>query len=265
MSFTLSPQTIYGEIRKKIFKRILVFSLAFLAIAFIAVQVFLRIYLEPLIRHKVERLIVSGSDSLYSVEIDKLSFNVFTGNLKLKDVKIKIDSARFYELRDMKSLPSVTIDVEMHSGMVTGIKVLLLLFSRELRADDLRTTDADIIFHHHFRHADVKTKKKPLWKLIQPDIKNVSVNDVFLENVRFSYISAGSSNSFVWKFDSCFAAINDIRIDSASSADTTRLIFAQKVMLRLENARFQTADSLIKKISVQDGEILFVGFLFCFF
>jgi hypothetical protein len=59
-----------------------------------------------------------------------------------------------------------------------------------------------------------------------------------------TYRNVDSAKSFRWQFDSCNVLISGIRVDSASSMDTSRLLFAKNLSLTAMDVKLKTPDGL---------------------
>lgn len=221
---------------KKRWQRVAVVTALSLVVLAVAVQVFLSVYLEPILERKLKSTIVSGSDGLLRVDVDKLSFNVFSGNLKLKGLRIEVDSNRFRELQAAHALPATTFEADIPS-CAANIKVIPLIFSGQLRVDKIRIDDADLNLCHH---AILQDTTDHLTLLQQADYESVSIGSVRLENMSCTYSSSDTANAMAWHFDSCQVALSDIR------SDTLGTFIPHDISIHLRNARFLMADSLYK-------------------
>ena len=227
---------------RNIFIGILIFFLL-LAVAF---QVFIDRYLAPVIHQRLEKLIVAGSDSLYNFKLDHISVSFWSSSVTLKDLHIALDSARYAEREKLANLPALTFEINMVNGSIGGIGLLPLLFDKKITIESIISKNADITFSRHFRKSEkkIKTSNDPLWKLIQPDIKSISINKIILDNVSINYTNADSARAFKWKFEHCSTIIDNTNVDSASSMDKDRILFSKNVSIQFNDIKLQTSDGL---------------------
>ena len=94
--------------------------------------VLVKLFLEPLLRNKLEALIVQGSDSLYTYQLGKLDANFFGGRIRIENLNVQVDSTRYRQLKQKNALPSLTIEISLESGDVKGIGLFSLLLGREV-------------------------------------------------------------------------------------------------------------------------------------
>ena len=232
----------YLRVKKAIKYITLLFLLFFLFLVFFANR-----FVEPVLRDRLHTLIVQGSDSLYYYELEKLSANFFGGNVEVENLHIKIDSTRYYKMLQKNSLPSLTMQLDLLHGKVKGLGVFSLIFGKKIKISEVISKEADIKLSRHI-HSDTAeyTNVLPLWKAIQPDIKSISIHKINLDGVKLLYRNADTSESVKLQFDRCEALFNDVRIDSAASADTSRIGFAKYLSMRFYDLKFRTPDSTYK-------------------
>jgi len=54
----------------------------------ITVQIFIDRWLEPVIRKRLETLIIPGSDSLYNFQLDSIRVNFWSGSVELQNLHV---------------------------------------------------------------------------------------------------------------------------------------------------------------------------------
>jgi hypothetical protein len=212
----------------------------------IAFMVFINVYLEPALQRKLHSLIVDGSDSLYTYKLGELRASFLGGNIQVRDLQIRVDSAHFHRLKQRNALPSLTLQMNLGRGDIKGIGLLPLLIGRKVQVGEIRSADANIQL---IRHAPDTSRVKispPLWKGIQKSIAGISIKQVHLDGIKFLYRPSDTAQSVKLQFDRFDAKINDIRIDSAASVDTTRLGYASRIFFRFRDMKFRTPDSSYK-------------------
>ncbi len=133
----------------------------------------------------------------------------------------------------------------MKEGKVRGIELIPFLFKKQVKLNDIISTDAILSLERHFKTSDtVATSNDPVWKQIRPDIQGISVNDIVLDNLAISYRQVDSARAFQFNLEKCHAAFHDIQVDSIAGADPERILFTRDIGLLLQNIKLQTADSM---------------------
>ena len=203
-------------------------------------------YLEPALRKRLHTLIIQGSDSLYTYQLGKLKANFFGGNVEVRNLHIDIDSNRYKQLAAANALPALTMQLDLGRGEIKGIDVFALLFNKQIAIQEIVSKDADIRLLRHVRKQDIPRNTPPLWKMVQPTISSIAVDRINLDGVKLLYKNADTSNALKLQFDKCIGLFNDIRIDSAASADTSRIGFTKSINLQFNELKFRTPDSSYK-------------------
>jgi len=218
----------------------------FLVLLAVLFSVFVNRYLEPVLRDRIHTLIIKGSDSLYTYKLGKLDANFFGGSVAVRNLHITIDSNRYLQLAAAYALPSLTMELDLVRGEIKGIDVFDMMFNKQINIQEIISTDADIRLLRHVRRDDAPKNTQPLWKMVQPAISSISVNRINLDGVKLLYRNADTSDAIKLQFDKCIGLFDDIRIDSAASADTSRIAFMKSINLQFNDLKFRTPDSVYK-------------------
>lgn len=234
--------------KRKRWRRVIYILLGGL-LAFLAVIVFLaNFYVEPVLRRRLDTIVVEGSDSLYAYTLGDLHVNFFGGNIGVHDLKISVDSNRYNLLKNKNELPSMVMQLDVNKAHIQGIGVFSLLFGKKIIIDEISSEDADIKLSRFAKKGDTtegRKEKLPLWKAIRPRIKDVVVNKIKLAGIKLLYKNAEGSEGKL-QFDRCDALFENIRIDSTAANDTSRLSYVENLSFRLNDLKFRTTDSAYK-------------------
>lgn len=219
---------------------------AFLLLLLGVFALFVNRYLEPALRSRLHTLIVQGSDSLYTYTLGNLNANFFGGNVAVHNLQIRIDSNRYRQLAAVHALPSLTMELDLGSGQINGIDAFALLLSKKITIHEIISKDADIRLLRHVKEEDAPTQTQPLWKMMQPAISSIAIDRISLDGVKLLYRNADTLDALKLQFDKCIGLFDDIRIDSAASADTARIGFTKSINLQFNELKFRTPDSSYK-------------------
>lgn len=226
-------------------RKILIVSLALILIVVIGFQVYITKYLPPLVKSRLSSVIVDGSDSLYKFEVGKIDVNFWGGNVDLSNLHISIDSIRYQQMKEAGHLPPLTMSLLLPQANIEGLKVWKLIFSKKISIREIDLIAADVQMARHFKTTDtIINNDEPLWKLIQPDIKSISVDNIICANLNVNYQNVDSAKSFRWQFDNCNFIVTNVKVDSVSAVDSSRLLFAKNVALAAHDMKMKTPDGL---------------------
>lgn len=236
--------------KKKRLKKIIFISGGIIALILATLLIVVNAYLEPLLRSRLHTLIVEGSDSLYTYKLGKLNANLFGGKVEVVNFEISIDSTRYKLLENKNALPALTMQLNMRQGHLKGIGIISLVFGKQINISEIQTRDADIKLSRRAHKEDsVVVTRDPLWKSIQPKINSISIDRIKLTGIKLLYKDSDTAESAQLQFNRCDALLEDIRIDSTSAADTSRIGFMQYIFFDFDDLRFQTKDSVYKMIA----------------
>lgn len=236
--------------RYSVGRKLLIVLVVLLLLSGIAFHLFITRYLPPMVKSRLSDVIVKGSDSLYRFEVGKFDVSFWGGSIHMAGLKITIDSNRYRQMEMEKRLPSLTFNLDLPAGSVEGIGLRALIFSKRIDINSIRFASANIQLARHFRNTDtVHHQDVPLWKLIQKDIRSIAVGKVICNDLKVNYRNVDSAAAFRWEFDKCNILFSDIRVDSASTADSTRLLFAKDLALTAKEVKMKTPDGLYNLMS----------------
>ena len=228
-------------------KKILIGILVFLVVVAISFQVFINRWMRPVIYKRLQTLIVSGSDSLYNFQLENLDVSFWSAAVTVTNLHIKVDSARYAQREKAGNLPAMTVEINLSKGSVSDIRLLQLVMNKKISIGSILSKNANITVSRHFRKSKQELgsgMNEPLWKLLQPDIRAIKIDRILLNDINLNYSNADSATAFHWKFEHCSATIDDTRVDSASTADTSRILFTKDIAIIFNNIKLQTPDAL---------------------
>ncbi|HZH97094.1 MAG TPA: hypothetical protein VEY06_14480, partial [Flavisolibacter sp.] len=168
--------------------RRIIFILSGVLLFFIAVVFFLaNFYVEPVLRKRLDTLVVEGSDSLYSYTLADLHINFLGGNIGVHDLQVRLDSTKYNQLKSRGKLPALTMQIDVNRAHIKGLGIFALLFNKKIVIDEISSEDADIRINRYLRQKDTVQEEKetvPLWKAIRPRLKDVVVHKIRLDGIR---------------------------------------------------------------------------------
>lgn len=223
-------------------------SFLVLLVLALTLQIIGSAYLKPMLARQLQHIVLNGSDSLYRLSYTDISVNLWTGSVRIEGINLRADSTRFQQLQQTGRLPSLSLRLHADEMRIRGFNILRFVFSRDLHMALVSTENADLGLYRHYRKptADSLSRPAPLWKLIRPNVKSIFVKNMRLDNIRLAYYNMENGKELAWKFDRFDTHISDIQIDSASSLDNKRLLYANNIEVEVRNALWYTPDSLYR-------------------
>jgi hypothetical protein len=234
----------YWSLKRR--KAFIKYFLGFFLLIFIFLLIFVNRFVEPILRDRLHTLIIQGSDSLYLYHLGDLDANFFGGNVEVENLQIRIDSNHYRQLEQQNALPSLTMQLDLQKGHIKGLGVFSLIFGKQIKITEILSQEANIKLSRHLHKENNPQKTLPLWKAIQPNIKDITIDKINLDGIKLLYKNTDTTNSLKLQFDRCVAMLKDIKIDSASEADTSRIGFIKSVSMQFYDLKFRTPDSSYK-------------------
>ena len=125
-------------------KFLLVFS-AVLALICIAVIVFVRVWLDPLLKEKLEDMTAESSQGMYQLKLDRLHINLFAGTAELNKIQLSTDSTRWDSIRQMN--PDETplkVELKIRRLKIKNLHLIQYWRTKELSLNKILVYDPEI-------------------------------------------------------------------------------------------------------------------------
>ena len=125
-------------------KFLLVFS-AVLALICIAVIVFVRVWLYPLLKEKLEDMTAESSQGMYQLKLDRLHINLFAGTAELNKIQLSTDSTRWDSIRQMN--PDETplkVELKIRRLKIKNLHLIQYWRTKELSLNKILVYDPEI-------------------------------------------------------------------------------------------------------------------------
>jgi hypothetical protein len=200
---------------------------------------------KAIIRNKLESVIRDKSDGLYKIKYDSISMDELAGNLSISNMKLSYDSVRYLELKQMGKRHSVLFDIFIPEISVSGVKTSQALIEKEVvgRKLEIKNPVINIFYTDPGVDTSVAVPAKEIYEqllgkldLIKADTILISGAEVITSNLRTKKTGMQIQNISV--------VLVDVKIDSSSSADTTRIFFARESTVTCGKLDWSSPDKL---------------------
>src|SRR5438876_2274052 len=104
--------------RRKLLRRIGTGVAIFFILFLSTLIVLANFYVEPVLRKRLQTIIVEGSDSLYTFSLGSLQTNFLGGNIEISNLTIEIDSNRYYQLKNRHALPALVMQMNIGKASI---------------------------------------------------------------------------------------------------------------------------------------------------
>lgn len=200
--------------------------------------------LNPLLDQQLKEILISSTDSLYRVEYEDLSLNVLAGSAKIKQLKLIADSAVYRKLELAQKAPDNRFDVEVAVLKINGLNLVKLIWQKEL---DVRTIYVDtpsvVMTNTYHLYNDTISPEKEVKELFLGNLKKISVEEVGLVGVNFTYNRITNSGIKRNAFKNVKIKLEDVLIDSMSRYDAERFLFTKAINVDMGPYKWELPDS----------------------
>lgn len=219
--------------------------LSLLLILFIANTIIAN-YAKPRLISYLKKTIYTSSDSLYTLDFDKVRLNLISGSANISDIYLRPDTARYRSLRNRGAGPAMLFNLRSAHLEIEGVRLFKLWRNKKLFIDLIQVERPEIELLNHAPSED--TAATPFnfdpYKMIAPTLISLKVNHIRLVEGRLHYKKEGVDSDFALHFNRFFLETDGLFIDSLSSSDTSNAFYADDLRLSIRNFKFRLPDSL---------------------
>jgi len=188
------------------------------------------------IKHKVSNLLYKNTNGLYTVEYDSLSVDEVAGNLFITNLQLVPDTARYRELYNgRRKAPALLVGVTIPLLRISGVKTPKAVLNKEIEGGKITISNATIVVYHARSQSDSALNDTTRTPSLQETclqwlnkLHRVKADTLEVDNTTLSYVDFIDEAQRV-KGAALSIHLYDILIDSASVADTSRMLFARQV------------------------------------
>jgi len=225
-------------------KKLIIFLFIVAAIA-VTILIVLKVTVNDLkkedIVENLNKIIVDGSDSLYSLTIRDYEVTGSFNGARINGVEVTINQDVFKKMQTNNTLPEVIFDGKVENILLEGINILKLVQDNKdikIKSIDLIGADFNI---YQYKKTVKDTTKAPiitnLYDRIKKDIHSISIGKINIVKGKMSYDPAGKLDKKkpFWKFAEIDLKFKDLLVDSTSASDTTRFIYSKEFKTAIRN------------------------------
>ncbi len=225
-------------------KFLLVFS-AVLALICIAVIVFVRVWLDPLLREKLEDMTAESSQGMYRLRLDRLHINLFAGTAELNKIQLSTDSTRWDSIYQIN--PDETplkIELKIRRLQIKNLHLIQYWRTKELSLNKILVYDPEIALVSIQDTALAKPVPKDsiqlsmlnrLPMLIASFAKSIHIGMVKATNGKMSIQTTKGTKSSYQQADSLDLSLTNINLIANDTTETGRALYAEHISLNLRN------------------------------
>lgn len=200
---------------------------------------------KAIIRNKLENAVREKSGGLYGIKFDSLDMDEIDGYLSISNMKLSCDSTRFLELKKLGKEPSLLMDIHIPEITVSGVKTSRALIDNEIvgRKLEIKKPMINIIYTNPHKDSSRALLPKEIYEQILGNLHFIKADTVLISGAQLKTINQQTKKSSL-QIQHISIALLDVKVDSISNADSTRILFAKESSFTCGKLSWSSANNL---------------------
>ncbi len=205
-------------------------SIIFLVLAITGGLWYWNSHKKAIVRDKIETAIREKSNGLYKIKMDSLDVDEVGGFLSITNMDLTYDSARYLVLERSGKAPSILLNIQIPEISASGVKTPRALINNEIvgRKLEIKNPVIKIIYTGAGKDSSRNVPTKEIYEQILGNLDLIQADTVLITNAQISTHSLKTGKTGV-SIMGVFITLVDVKIDSSSNVDSTRMMFAKKI------------------------------------
>jgi len=216
-----------------------------LALLCIAGVVFVKVWLNPLLKEKLATETTRSSNGLYALQIDRINVNIFTRSIEAEGIQLTTDSIRWdsTHLAEPNETP-FKIDLKVHRLRLKNISLLQYWRTKDLSLDRIIVEEPQITLESVRDSVQAKSPEQDsvvkgmlerLPTLIAPFAKSIHIGTVTAIHGKMSFRTLLNKKSSYQQADSIGIAVTNIHLVANDTFETGRALYADDISINIRN------------------------------
>lgn len=226
--------------------RIIVFSILIFFIAAIAGGVwYWNTHKKAIIRNKLENAVNEKSKGLYKIKYDNLEMDEIAGSLSVSNMNLSYDSTRYMDLEKLGIAPPLLMNIHIPEINVSGVKTPRALIDNEIvgRKLEIKNPVIDIIYTNAGKDSSRAAPPKEVYEQILGNLDLIQADTVLISGAQITTSSRRTKKTSI-RIQDVSIMLVDVKVDSTSSTDTTRMLFAKEISIACGKLAWSSANKL---------------------
>lgn len=189
--------------------------------------------------------VTNASDGLYQITYDDISLNIPLGNAEVRGVKLTPDSTVYQRLLAADKAPNNQFDLRANRVRLSGVGLINLLFKKALSINTILIDQPVAYIIHNPQPYNINKPSKSPYELISKVLKSIKIDKIKLDNVDFTYENRKDITQTPQKsqLKKLYLDISDFLLDEDSGQDSSRIFFAQNMVLKAEGLELPSGNA----------------------
>lgn len=232
--------------RNKIFKWIAGVVSA-LVIGLVSLAAFLNYRYAPIITAQLKSLVTQSTDSLYTLRVSGIGFNILTGTAHIHDVVLVPNMQVYNALVKKQKAPDNIYRIRLKELTIKHFHPINFLVNKKLDIDQLLFDRPEVIMINKYLDFNEDRPPRPRsspFQFIKPFASELSIQSVNFIDARFKYYNNNHDKVTVDSVSNLNIELKDYLIDAHSAEDTSRLYLVKDILISFKNYVYLTADGM---------------------
>ncbi|HZY35915.1 MAG TPA: hypothetical protein VFE53_04660 [Mucilaginibacter sp.] len=210
---------------------------------------------KPILQRRLKELVLSASDSLYSIEYSDFDLNITSGNATIHDFKLIPDTAVYKKLVKLKKAPDNLFILGVKKLSIKNVGAKKAYREKILDIDNITIDKPNLtVISKRLAFNDTVKVGKPQtpYQMIKKIFKQLHIDSVALNDISLNYINKNKPVVRQTTLQHLDIAISDVVIDSLSGLDPSRFYYTKDINVTVHDYHIGTPDGLynakLKKI-----------------
>lgn len=203
---------------------------------------------NPLIREKLQSLVIQNSDSLYRLNFDTLIADVIDSRLIVSKISVTPDTAVLQKMREAGNAPKDVFKISLDSLVVDGLDIADFSSDKNVDLNVLYIRQPSVeVFHIKAPKEDSANSPKlgTLRTRIAKRVNHVAVTKLRILDMDVQvHTLMNDTVQKTSRFKNVNFLLDDVLIDSVAANDSTRFMYSRQALISLQDLKFRTKDSL---------------------
>ncbi len=223
-------------LKHKWHKVTVVVSLIFISLILI-LSLFVNAYWSPILAGKVKDVVLTSSDSLYTIDFSSAELHVLRGTIVFNNITLKPDTAVYNRKKKQHLAPNNLVELHIKRLTLWRIHPFTLYFHHKLEIGKIILNEPELNVSYQLNHTKdtvLKDNRTP-WQKISKSLRSIHVGSIILGDVKFRYEDYSGHKLAISELKEMNLSATDLLIDSATQTDKSRLLYCRDIIAELNN------------------------------
>jgi hypothetical protein len=215
-------------------------------------------YKRGIVKSGVSQTVSDKTNKLYGMEVGKLDMDEVAGNLTVSNLQLAADSNVYNQLVSINDAPSVLMKIDIPTLTVEGVKTPRALLNSEVvgRKVVIQSPRIELFFTGRGKDSLKRVPDKEVYRQILGNLELIMIDTLSVVNATLITGDWKTGDNRM-QFDSVSIDLYRIAVDSLHDKDTSRILFAEQVVVKCKKARWGSRNKLynyeVREINLNSG------------